>query len=125
MARDATNLAKFFSRLQKETDAGANLILSRRVRSFGRRSKWRWVAFRLPLRPLPERLECDVKHRDQKDTHGARRQHAHKDRRADATAGNFRRTVCPYQGRQADDERDGGHHHGAEAQLRAELRRFP
>jgi hypothetical protein len=34
-------------------------------------------------------------------------QHADEDRRADAAAGNFRSTVCPYQGHQADDEREG------------------
>jgi hypothetical protein len=95
-ACDASNPARLFSHLQKDTGAGADVILSRRVGSFGRRRKWRWVAFRLPLRSLPERLERDVKHRDQKDTDSARRQHADEDRCADATAGNFGSTVCPY-----------------------------
>ena len=31
----------------------------------------------------------------------------------------------PYQRRQADDERDGGHHHRAKAEFCAEFRRFP
>ena len=80
---------------------------------------------RFSLRLLAESLKHDVQHGDQEDTDRARRQHADEDRRADATAGDFRGALGPYQRRQSDNESDGRHHHGAKAQLCAELRCLP
>jgi hypothetical protein len=56
--------------------------------------------------PLPKSFKCDVEHRDHKDSDGACRQHAAEYRRADAAAGDFRSTRCPYQWRQSDDKCD-------------------
>src|SRR5262249_52276511 len=85
----------------------------------------RRLALRFPLCPLPKRLKHDIKHRDQEDADCACRQHAREYRRADTAASDFRCARGPYQWRQAGDERDRGHHYSAEAQLGAELGRFP
>src|SRR5215471_2819457 len=65
--------------------------------------------------PLPNTLEKDIEWRNGEDADEGREDHAAKHRRADIAPGQLRRAGGHNQRVEAEDERERGHHHRAEA----------
>src|SRR5205085_8997836 len=74
---------------------------------------------------LADGLERDVEHRDHEKADCAGGDHPGEDRGADVVATDLGGALCDDQRVDAEDEGEGGHHHGAETHPCAEHRGFP